>query len=62
MTASILLDSMILIDHFNGLDTATEYLRSTEDRAVVSVITRAEIGGILLSVSTQKGRGFAWVV
>ena len=43
MAVSILLDSVILIDHFNGIDPATEYLRSTREDAVVSVITRAEV-------------------
>lgn len=40
---SILLDSVILIDHFNGLAEATEYLRRTEGFCVVSAITRAEV-------------------
>ncbi len=30
MADSILLDSVLLIDHFNGIETATEYLRSTQ--------------------------------
>lgn len=39
----LLLDSVILIDHFNGVGAATEYLRSRGGRAAVSVITRAEV-------------------
>jgi hypothetical protein len=39
---SLLLDSVILIDHFNGIPAATTYLRTIETTAVLSVITRAE--------------------
>lgn len=39
----VLLDSVVLIDHLNGLDQATEYLRRTGGRARVSAITRAEV-------------------
>jgi predicted nucleic acid-binding protein len=39
----ILLDSVILIDHFNGLDDATFYLKDTLGQSAVSVITRAEV-------------------
>jgi predicted nucleic acid-binding protein len=39
----LLLDSVILIDHFNGIGAATDYLRSSGGRASVSVITRAEV-------------------
>ncbi|MCU0292723.1 MAG: PIN domain-containing protein [Thermoanaerobaculaceae bacterium] len=39
----ILLDSVILIDHFNGVPMATEYLRSVGGEAHVSAITRAEV-------------------
>ena len=38
-----LLDSVILIDHFNGVGAATAYLGETHGQAVVSVITRAEV-------------------
>jgi predicted nucleic acid-binding protein len=41
---SRLLDSVILIDHFNGIPEATEYLRKLiPERTAISVITRAEI-------------------
>ncbi len=41
---SRLLDSVILIDHFNGILKATDYLRTLiPERTAVSVITRAEI-------------------
>ena len=43
MTFEVLLDSVILIDHLNGLDAATQLLRHLNKKAVISVITRAEI-------------------
>jgi len=39
----VLLDSCILIDHFNGIQAATDYLRQTATSASVSAITRAEV-------------------
>ncbi len=40
----MLIDSVILIDHFNGLKQATEFiLNLNPDNSVISVITRAEI-------------------
>ena len=42
MALSVLLDSVILIDHLNGISAATRYLESLTD-ASVSVITRAEV-------------------
>jgi predicted nucleic acid-binding protein len=39
---SVLLDSVIVIDHLNGRRAATAYLRSVQD-ARISVITRAEV-------------------
>ncbi len=39
----VLLDSVILIDHFNGHQAATDYLHQVAGRAFVSVITRAEV-------------------
>ena len=39
---SVLLDSVILIDHLNGHLSASRYLRQIED-ARISVITRAEV-------------------
>jgi predicted nucleic acid-binding protein len=39
----LLLDSVILIDHFNGIVAATDYLSEVADQAAVSVITRAEV-------------------
>lgn len=39
----VLLDSVILIDHVNGVPMATEYLRSVGGEAHVSAITRAEV-------------------
>ena len=39
----LLLDSVILIDHFNGVSAATQYLSEHHTDAVISVITRAEV-------------------
>lgn len=39
---SVLLDSVILIDHLNGIGAATRYLESLKD-ASISAITRAEV-------------------
>lgn len=38
-----LLDSVILIDHFNRIPDATAYLRKNREQAAISVITRAEV-------------------
>ncbi len=40
---SILLDSVILIDHLNSIPAATSYLELAYRHAVVSVVTRAEV-------------------
>jgi predicted nucleic acid-binding protein len=46
---SVLLDSVILIDHLNGVRAATRYLESLKE-ASISVITRAEVlAGLTLS-------------
>ncbi|MBN2495960.1 MAG: PIN domain-containing protein [Deltaproteobacteria bacterium] len=39
----VLLDSVILIDHFNGLEAATSFIRSVADKAAISPISRAEV-------------------
>jgi len=39
----LLLDSVILIDHFNGIAAATGYLSEHHADAAISVITRAEV-------------------
>ena len=39
---SYLLDSVILIDHLNGIDEATEFLAQHQPECALSVITRAE--------------------
>ena len=39
----LLLDSVILIDHFNGMAAATGYLSAHHSDAAISVITRAEV-------------------
>ncbi len=38
-----LLDSVIVIDHLNGIDAATEFLRDHGDDSAISIITRAEV-------------------
>jgi len=38
-----LLDSVILIDHFNGVEAATTFLRECRSDAAISAITRAEV-------------------
>jgi len=43
MDASVLLDSMILIHHFNDIDRATGCPRSVRTDTVSSVVTRAEV-------------------
>jgi predicted nucleic acid-binding protein len=48
----MLLDSVILIDHLNGVSAATRYLESVKEGSI-SVITRAEVlAGIGLSEVT----------
>ncbi|MBI2840301.1 MAG: PIN domain-containing protein [Acidobacteria bacterium] len=42
-SVKFLLDSVILIDHFNDVPQATQYLARTHNDAVISVITRAEV-------------------
>jgi hypothetical protein len=39
----VLLDSVILIDHLNGLVQASRFLEENLDGAVISVVTRAEV-------------------
>ncbi|HAC64575.1 MAG TPA: PIN domain nuclease [Cyanothece sp. UBA12306] len=38
-----LLDSCILIDHFDGIRRATTYLKNHKDECCISVITKAEV-------------------
>ena len=38
-----LLDSVILIDHFNGIDAATRFIASEHQGIALSPITRAEV-------------------
>lgn len=39
----VLLDSVVLIDHFNSVGAATSYLKEIQGEAAISVITRAEV-------------------
>ena len=43
MAIKVLLDSVILIDHFNRLPDATSYLKQILGQSAISVITRAEV-------------------
>lgn len=38
-----LLDSVIVIDHFNGIDSATSFMRGNWRDLAISAITRAEV-------------------
>lgn len=40
---TLLLDSVILIDHFNNIPQATAFLRMVHSGAAISVVTRAEV-------------------
>ena len=39
----LLLDSIIVIDHFNGIEQASKFLAESHADAAISVITRAEV-------------------
>ena len=39
----LLIDSVILIDHFNGYKEASNYLRDNWHKSFISMITRAEV-------------------
>ena len=44
MPAKYLLDSTVIIDHFNGIKQATEWIAGlTPGEALISVVTRAEV-------------------
>ncbi len=49
----ILLDSVILIDHFNSSPRATAYLNIVQPQAAISVVTRAEV---LVGIEDQQRR------
>ena len=53
----VLLDSVIIIDHLNGIEQATEYLQAVADEALVSVITRAEVLTGLAPRDVPLGKG-----
>ena len=42
-TLKFLLDSVILIDHFNGIEPASRFIEREAHRSAISVITRAEV-------------------
>jgi predicted nucleic acid-binding protein len=41
--STVLVDSVIMIDHFNGIPAATDYLLEMQGQLAISVITRAEV-------------------
>jgi predicted nucleic acid-binding protein len=43
VSGDVVLDSVILIDHFNAVDQATAYLEQVGASAAVTAITRAEV-------------------
>jgi predicted nucleic acid-binding protein len=43
MNGDVVLDSVILIDHFNGVEPATAYLEQVGEGAAITAITRAEV-------------------
>lgn len=43
MNGDVVLDSVILIDHFNSVQHATTYLEQVGERASITAITRAEV-------------------
>ena len=54
----LLLDSVILIDHLNGIPQATAFLAANHAGAVISVITRAEVLAGVESSDTTRVRVF----
>jgi predicted nucleic acid-binding protein len=51
----VVLDSVILIDHFNGRLEATAYLKKASGSCVISVITRAEVlAGFRDSIALER--------
>ena len=54
----VLLDSCLVIDHFNGVPAATEYLRQTATSASISAITRAEVLTGLTGPARQSAARF----
>ena len=43
MNGEVVLDSVILIDHFNSFEEATSYLEKVGAQAAITAITRAEV-------------------
>ena len=54
----LLLDSVILIDHLNGIPQATAFLAANHAGAVISVITRTEVLAGVESSDTTRVRVF----
>ena len=53
-----LLDSVVLIDHFNGVDDATRFLLENREAVSISVITRAEVLTGFDAVAEVQARAF----
>jgi predicted nucleic acid-binding protein len=43
MSGDVVIDSVILIDHFNAVNLATAYLSQVGETAAITAITRAEV-------------------
>lgn len=43
LSVDVLLDSVVVIDHLNGIDAASQFLHESDAKAAISVITRAEV-------------------
>lgn len=54
----VLLDSVILIDHLNGIPDATAYLTRVRHEAFVSAVSRVEVLTGLTGVARQTGASF----
>lgn len=56
---TVLVDSAIMVDHFNGIPAATEYLLGIQGKLAISVITRAEVLTVL-QAKTGDSHGVCW--
>lgn len=54
----LLVDSAILIDHFNGLEAATAWLAAHQGEIAISVITRAEVLAGFTQRASRKAARF----
>ena len=57
---TVLLDSVIMSDHFNGAPPVTAYLLEMQRKLALSVITRAEVLRVS-KVEIGNSRGVCWI-